>query len=388
MKRKNDDKLTELRDAFIFGRLVEDFCENDLIRFFNYNGLSTHAAREVSRATLGWWNSFTGAVRPDDFRTAVGFGMQSYLHFLPDIMLQQAPGDGEDENKDDVKDDRHGPRPLPEIEQSDPVTVEGHGTVRRGTVDEDSDGNPIRPHIYLWFERNAAAPCKEYLWFQFVHSSIWIGTTANNLRDKTNDLSRKEKKITASTGLETVFCQWNPDYQKNEIEAEEKKTGKEKPEFKPPANEFRRTDKAKPYTQRPIPNEDGRLGLVDAPDWGSRTRDPKSGDEQHSPMEIMWRRVGRRKCVKSRQQPPNGTEVVEIRMEFRSYLVCADTGRCIGYIPWTATNRATITYQWHLKPNEVPEAGIVGANRKRKWCTSTGISAAEYEVNINDWVSC
>lgn len=367
------DRLTQLRDAYLFGGVPEDMRPADLDRLLRFVGLSPAWSKRASVIATGIWRGLPGARTPNDLRHAINRTLGLLAFDLPGPLLQQAA------------DDEHGPRPLPPVRQNDPVRIGDHGTIRCGQIDRDRDGRALRPHICIWLERGDDAPCEEYAWFQFVHPSIWIGPPGGPLRDRTKQVDNRT--LEARTGLNVTLCRWNPDYQADEIEAEEDRTGRKLPTFEPPGRELRQAPPGKPYLSRPIPNEDGQVGLVDAPDWCTRGRG-KRGQELPAPIELMWRRTGNRDCVEHVGPPPDGQERVEIRMEFRSYLVCLDDMRCVGFQNWQAVNAATINYGWQEDRTRPPEGGITGPSRPRFWCTTSRIDNITYSIRIANWVAC
>lgn len=366
-------RLTELRDAYLFGGVPAEMKSSDIDRLLRFAGMSPIWAKRAAIQIAAEWQSLVGARSPADFRHVVNQTLGGLAVYLPDTFVQKI---GEVE---------HGPRPLPPVRQDDPVRINPHGTVHRGRIERDAEGQPIRPHIFIWLERAAAAPCGEYAWYQFVHPSIWVGPVGQQLRDRTRNLDNPT--IESGTGLNVTLCRWNPDYQADEIKAMEKQSGRKLPEFTPPGRALRQSRPAKPYLSRPIPNEDGQVGLVDAPDWCSRGRD-KEGQVRPSPIERMWRQIGGRDCLDHVGPPPEGQERVEIRMEFRSYLVCLDDMRCVGFQNWRAVSAATLTYGWQLDRSRPPEAGIVGADRPQHWCTTLRIDDIAYSLTIDDWEHC
>lgn len=361
------DGVDKLIDSYLHEIKIKKITKNDLKEFFTLIGFREDVSESISNFTYSWWSGFSKPPDFIDFKTAVHFGLKSLPSIIPDILLQQAP-------------DQPIRNPVPLPEQLDPVETE-HGTVRRGRRGENGPSTDLRPYIYLWFERNPDDDCKIYQWFQFVHPSIWIGPVGGPLRNWTGRLNDDEKIIKASTGVKTTFCQWNPDYQKDEIEKEEKATGKKQSTFHPPGDEFDDNDKAKPYRDRIIPGTHGRVGLVDAPNWTSRPRTSR-GKLRPSPLEHMWRRAGSRHIQRSKNKPPASSEVVEIRMEFRSYLVCVDNGECLGYISWESVSRAQVDFDWKLK-------GSIGMGIGEKdWEPVTEMSNIEFTLTIGDWTPC
>jgi hypothetical protein len=364
----------DLLDALLLEAPVERLEKAELLAVFEAAGFSGPLAEQLAASTLAWWERFEEPRRPQDLRLAFDFALESVTWRVPDILLRQAP-------PAEVRKRAPAPEEVREVE------LPGHGTVCHGRVGRDGTGT--RPHIHVWFKAGEDPDCKAYEWYQFVFLDIYVD---RHLR--TNDLRSKGRTFKAATGIEATFGQWNPDYQKNRIEEREAARGSEFPVWKPDDPGFRgdNVPGAKPHHTTPTHLPGRPLLLVDAPDLCSRRRN-KKGKLTKAQIELTWRQLPERYKKMSVERPPAGSEVVEVRMDFRTYLFCLDDESCVGYLSWEYRNRVTIDYEWELwpRPGESSvDLGMSGGSvrRRRRWRPRNDISACEYSLRVGDWVPC
>lgn len=369
MKYEKGSSLEKIIDAFIHEKQLEKIEEKDVLEFLDFAGFHGILADSLAKSIVGWYDFFTEPKNPHDLKTAFSYGLDTLNYLMPEILFQQQERQGQNP-------------PIREIHSRPPVVVPGQGTVRRAKVGEDEldgEGGEERPHIYLWFERDPDSPCKEYDWYQFVNLEIHVDG-----EDQTNEL--EDKSIIAGTGLRVKFGEWNPDYQKKLVENLEKILKTKFPKFNPPELGLPRRKSAKPYYTYPLPGTNGIVGLDDAPNWGERGRDGENGDNEKNALEKMWHKLDNRYSERARTKPSPGTEIVEIVMNYRSYLVCIDTMECVGYVSWRYICRETINYDWKLGSNFAPSMDL---NPVLTWTTYiTGTSTMEYILEVGDWVPC
>src|SRR3990167_4146358 len=115
-------------------------------------------------------------------------------------------------------------------------TITEHGTVKMGRIGADLVGKGEIPKIVIWFEPIKEAPCNEYRWYQFVHPSLFIEVKAPEiLKSPKKDYTPKGYEVETGGKIKIKFCSWRPDYDKKDVEKEEKERAdynKNKPDNK------------------------------------------------------------------------------------------------------------------------------------------------------------
>lgn len=271
-------------------------------------------------------------------------------------------------------------------DQMSPITISGKGTLRRARKKPDGGGVKNRPHIYLWFEPAADSPCKQYEWYQYVKSEIYVDTAGNGQWiNRTNSLNPRTYEPTA-TGLSVCFGRWSEDWQFSDWKSQGRPS---LPRWRPKGGKIEGQEvsaaKPRPYTSTAIPGTAGQEGLHDAPNWAEVPPQPPQGRPRvPSPMEIVWRRQGRI-TEPIPQSPGPGSDRVELRFHFRSYLVCVKPKPyvCLGYVSWTYRIRATIRYEWE----EARDVGnMMNSSRYRRYRpTPTEIENVQHFLDIGGW---
>jgi hypothetical protein len=285
----------------------------------------------------------------------------------------------------------------PELRQppveAPPTTVPGVGIVHRGRT-AVTDGDLPRDYFWIWLQRDPNAACPEFRWYQFVRPRLFINGV---------DVGADET-FEPATGLRTTFGKWNPDYHVDPSRQEDRdrlRDGLPKlPGFTPdlppdtPGGDPPDVEPGKPHIEAKVPGAHGvtgvtstgprALGLLDSPNFTQR---PKP--DVPSQIEQSWHDNTPRWTGEAPPPPLTGTDIVEVRVEMRSYLVCIEDGeaRCIGCVSWTHTSRAELRWDWIRDVGEIPELGMV-AVADRRW--KRRVLNANYRLTnvFGGWGAC
>lgn len=265
------------------------------------------------------------------------------------------------------------------IQQEDPVAVRDHGTVYRGRAEAGPAGS--RPHIYLWFEPVEESACADYFWYQFARPRLLVVG-----EDETDEVRHFSFKT--SGGATMKMGEWRADFIQtplDRVNAAREAAGKARlPEFRPPglrrSPQSTRRPRGKAYIGPSIPGHRGD-GVVDAPNLCDRGPNPTR--RTASTMSRVYNEYVKDAHQFAEERPAPGSQAMAIVTDFRSYLVCVDDPiRCLGYVEWTYTTRATMRYEWR------PVEAMAMTERQPWQPTPIHRSACTYEVVIGELRDC
>lgn len=248
----------------------------------------------------------------------------------------------------------------------DPGTLHEYtvnGTVTRGTYNV-TDGTRTREYIYANFTNFPNSQCRESMWYSWVWPTIELETNGVFVPKTTRE------HIKAATGHVIKFNDWNPDYQKDWVDKENRKRIQQ---GKPPLPQISPDGVLPPsYPYAPFDTPAGK-GFLDSPSFSGR-------NAGGSAAEKIFRDITKLKDnVESPNPPPNSIQRMKIQTHGHTYLYCVSPVKCLGWFEWDSTEIYTISVQW-------VQSGIALGNDK-KWSSGTTISSVS-TISMQPWQTC
>lgn len=239
-----------------------------------------------------------------------------------------------------------------------------NGTVIRGTYNV-TDGTRTREFIYANFTNFPNSQCHESMWYSWVWPTIELEENGAFVHKTTRE------RITAATGHVIKFDDWNPDYQKDWVERENRNRVQQ---GKPPLPMISPDGSLPPgYPYAPFDTPAGK-GFLDSPSFSGRNNGGSAAEKIFRDITHL------RDRVESQNPPPNSTHRMKVTTHGHTYLYCIGPVKCLGWFEWDSTETYTITVQW-------VQRGGVALGTDKVWESGTTISSVS-RISMQPWQAC